>query len=672
MKVIFSLYVVLIIFVGSTALAQQSPADSLIQLLTKPMPDTSRVLLLDQVGRTLMYSKPLIAMKYAKEGLALSEKLNYDKGKARILNRLGSILRITGNYPSALEMHLNSLKIAERNHDLEGMAKTLNNIGVLYSGQKDSKKAIEYYLKTKAIAEQINDQSLIQISLANIGVDYDKLNQLDSARIYTKKSYEMGLKLKSNNINILLGNLGDIYYRMKMYPLSLEFYRLSLPYSKAVDDMDTFSQTYLGLAKTFRKMNALDSCLYYAKKSLKVGQEVNNPHYIFEAGMILSELYETKDEKQSYRYFKTAIAAKDSMFSQEEVKQVQKLSFNEQLRRQELINAKKEYQNRLQLYIVSGILGIIVLLALILYRNNRHKQKANAQLLAQKDEIDHQRDKAEKALSELTATQAQLIQKEKLASLGELTAGIAHEIQNPLNFVNNFSELSVDLVKDLKVEIEKSDQDKAYIDELFDDLSQNQQKINHHGKRASSIVSGMLEHSRTSTGERRMTDINKLADEYLRLSYHGMRAKYKDFNADYELITDESLQLVNVVPQDIGRVLLNLINNAFWAINVGEVRPAVELLADVKKVIVSTAFSPPYGGGLGGVEIRIKDNGTGIPADILPKIFQPFFTTKPTGEGTGLGLSLAYGIITKGHGGTLEVESVEGEGTTFVVKLPIS
>ncbi|MFN8355027.1 MAG: ATP-binding protein [Spirosomataceae bacterium] len=272
--------------------------------------------------------------------------------------------------------------------------------------------------------------------------------------------------------------------------------------------------------------------------------------------------------------------------------------------------------------------------------------------------------------AELQSTQAQLIQKEKLASLGELTAGIAHEIQNPLNFVNNFSELSVGIAEDLKEELKNSPltpnggiiiEDKAYFSELISDLTQNQEKINHHGKRASSIVKGMLEHSRMSTGERQLTDLNALCDEYLRLSYHGMRAKDKNFNADYELITDPDLPKVNVVPQDIGRVLLNLINNAFYA--------AYESKKSQPKVIVSSASIAQSDGST--VIIRVKDNGTGIPKENLAKIFQPFFTTKPTGEGTGLGLSLAYDIITKGHGGTIEVESVESEGTTFMVYLSI-
>ncbi|MCA0230532.1 MAG: histidine kinase [Bacteroidetes bacterium] len=272
----------------------------------------------------------------------------------------------------------------------------------------------------------------------------------------------------------------------------------------------------------------------------------------------------------------------------------------------------------------------------------------------------------EQSLEELKAAQNQLIQKEKMASLGELTAGIAHEIQNPLNFVNNFAELSVELIDELKEE--------THIEgvgaEILADISQNLGKINHHGKRASSIVKGMLEHSRMGTGERQPTDINALCDEYLRLSFHGMRAKDKAFNADFQIHLDPTLSKINVVPQDLGRVLLNLFNNAFYAVNQ---RNTVETLHATS--LQPAGFKPTVSVQTkrlaNAVEIQVSDNGGGIPNDILPKIFQPFFTTKPTGEGTGLGLSLSYDIITKGHDGTLAVESVEGQGTTFIVTIPI-
>ncbi len=265
-----------------------------------------------------------------------------------------------------------------------------------------------------------------------------------------------------------------------------------------------------------------------------------------------------------------------------------------------------------------------------------------------------------RSMNELKAAQAQLVHAEKMASLGELTAGIAHEIQNPLNFVNNFSEVSVDLVDELHEEMEKGDAEE--VKAIADDLKQNLEKIVHHGKRASGIVRGMLEHSRAGSGEKVPTDINLLADEYLRLAYHGLRAKDQSFNADFRLDQDEDLPKATVVPQDIGRVMLNLINNAFYAVEKkskkenGDYRPTV---------IVSTCYAGDE------IEIRVKDNGDGIPDEIREKIFQPFFTTKPTGEGTGLGLSLSYDIITKGHGGKLDLETNEGRGTTFIISLPV-
>lgn len=267
------------------------------------------------------------------------------------------------------------------------------------------------------------------------------------------------------------------------------------------------------------------------------------------------------------------------------------------------------------------------------------------------------------SLEELKAAQDQLVQKEKLASLGELTAGIAHEIQNPLNFVNNFAEVSTELVTELKEGpfLQLPDSEKDYADEIMQDLTQNLEKITHHGKRADSIVKGMLAHSRASSGQKQPTQLNNLVDEYLRIAYHGLRAKDKSFNADLVLSLDERIGLVNLVSQDIGRVLLNLFNNAFYAVQERQ----QQLPTGYKPTLrVQTSADADH------ITISVQDNGTGIPEPLLAKIFQPFFTTKPTGQGTGLGLSLSYDIITKGHGGKLTVQAVENEGTEFIIQLP--
>jgi two-component system NtrC family sensor kinase len=251
------------------------------------------------------------------------------------------------------------------------------------------------------------------------------------------------------------------------------------------------------------------------------------------------------------------------------------------------------------------------------------------------------------------------VQSEKMASLGELTAGIAHEIQNPLNFVNNFSEVSNELIEEMKTELQAGNLKDAA--ELAESIKQNLEKITHHGKRADGIVKGMLQHSRAGSGQKEPTDLNFLCDEYLRLAYHGYRAKEKSFNAKFESDFDPSLPKVSVVGQDIGRVILNLINNAFYAVT--EMKRQNDNGYDPKVSVITKNLS-------GKVEIRVKDNGIGISEKVLEKIFQPFFTTKPTGQGTGLGLSLSYDII-KAHGGTLEVNSKQGEGSEFIIQLPV-
>ena len=299
-----------------------------------------------------------------------------------------------------------------------------------------------------------------------------------------------------------------------------------------------------------------------------------------------------------------------------------------------------------------GGLAVFSIIAFILFRNNRQKQKANKVL--------------ETTLTNLKSTQSQLIQSEKMASLGELTAGIAHEIQNPLNFVNNFSEVNKELIDELNAERLKpnAERNEQLENEILNDIKANEEKINHHGKRADAIVKGMLQHSSSGNGKKEPTDINKLADEYLRLAYHGLRAKDKSFNATMITDYDETIGKINIIPQDIGRVILNLITNAFYVVN--EKKTLRQAQGDNSYEPTVSVSTKKVGDK---VEIKVTDNGNGIPQKILDKIFQPFFTTKPTGQGTGLGLSLSYDIV-KAHGGELKVETKEGEGSEFIIHLP--
>jgi signal transduction histidine kinase len=356
----------------------------------------------------------------------------------------------------------------------------------------------------------------------------------------------------------------------------------------------------------------------------------------------------------------------------------------------------RNFHNRWNNYFENAeMLSVIWLLAILFsqYRQNKAAEKERLkrqkedeinraiairkveleELVAERTvELTKQKDELEQTLEELRATQAQLIQSEKMASLGELTAGIAHEIQNPLNFVNNFSEVSRELLDEMKDELAKGNPEEAA--EIANDIQQNLEKIIHHGKRADGIVKGMLQHSRSSSGIKEPADINALADEYLRLAYHGLRAKDKTFNATLRTDFDENLGNIDIVPQEIGRVILNLLTNAFYSIS--EKKKLMEKNAGTEASLPDT---PPYNPtvlistkDLGGkVEIRVSDNGNGIPPEVVDKIFQPFFTTKPTGKGTGLGLSMSYEIVTKAHGGELKVQNNEGEGATFIIILPV-
>jgi signal transduction histidine kinase len=338
----------------------------------------------------------------------------------------------------------------------------------------------------------------------------------------------------------------------------------------------------------------------------------------------------------------------DSLFGPEKIHRLQLLAINEQQRQQETRQERESLKNRIRINILLSAVGVFLLLAIIFYRNNRHKQKANKVL---KD-----------TLGNLRSTQSQLIQSEKMASLGELTAGIAHEIQNPLNFVNNFSDVNTELVDEAKLEMDKGNVDE--VKAILNDIKDNEEKINHHGKRADAIVKGMLQHSRASSGQKELIDINALAGEYLRLAYHGLKAKDKSFSAATRTDFNNSIGKINVVPQEIGRVILNLINNAFYAVDEKKKYTLTNSVQNGYEPTVSVSTKRNNGK----VEIKVSDNGNGIPQKVLDKIFQPFFTTKPTGQGTGLGLSLSYDIV-KAHGGELKVETKEGEGSVFIIQL---
>ncbi|MFI5153643.1 MAG: sensor histidine kinase, partial [Chitinophagales bacterium] len=399
----------------------------------------------------------------------------------------------------------------------------------------------------------------------------------------------------------------------------------------------------------------------YANKALANSQRSNFLHYELGAAKILGQNYTSLHQSDSVvKFLRMTISTNDSIFNQSKLRQFQFVGFSEEQRQKEIEAAKEKFRNQVRFYSLMAALAVFLIIAAILYRNNRQKQKANLLLNSQKLEI-------ESTLSSLKATQKQLIQSEEMASLGEMTAGVAHEIQNPLNFVNNFSELNTELIVEMENEIRNGRAGEAL--DLAASIRQNMEKINQHGKRADGIVKGMLQHSRVSSGQKEPVELNAFVDEYFRLSYHGMRAKDprdlagKSFSCETRTDFDPSIGKINIVPEAIGRALLNLFNNAFYSVSEkkrksdGSFQPVV---------LVKTMKSGKN------IEITVKDNGIGIPEKNIDKIYQPFFTTKPAGQGTGLGLSLAYDIIVSEHGGELTVNSAEGEFAEFNIRLPLA
>jgi two-component system, NtrC family, sensor kinase len=642
-----SIFIVITLLLSiSNADAQRKIVDSLLRLLPIAKHDTDKFLILSGLVDPYKNVNVDSGVYYAQQALLLSKKIDEIDLEGWALDNYGYALFNAGNYPDALEAHLKALKQFQKNDDTAGIAEANLHIGFVYRNMDEYRKAIDYFSKYKLIADYYNDDLMRGTFFIEAGKAYEQLNFLDTALLYHKQGYALALNIFAPfGLGGILCNLGTIYSKMGSNDSALGNFRLSLSQSLQRNDFKTLARCYNEMAKHFYKNKQSDSAIFYSKKAMLINQQHLFTVQTLASGTLLTDIYKDENKYDSaFKYQQIMLTAKDSLMGKDKTNRIQTLTFNEQLKEQEIIREREQLQNKIKIYALLSASFVLLLIAFILYRNNKQKQRAKI--------------KIEEAYNELKSTQAQLIQREKMASLGELTAGIAHEIQNPLNFVNNFSEVNNELISELVDEVEKGNTEE--VKAIATDIKQNLEKINHHGRRADAIVKGMLQHSRTSTGQKEPTDINALADEYLRLAYHGLRAKDKFFNATLQTDFDESIGKINIVPQEIGRVLLNLFNNAFYAVNEKKkLQPA-----DYEPTVsVSTKKLNDK------IEISVKDNGKGIPQKILDKIFQPFFTTKPTGEGTGLGLSLSYDII-KAHGGELKVETKEGKGSEFIIQLP--
>jgi signal transduction histidine kinase len=633
--------------------AQNVETDSLKRQLAVEKDQKKRVNILESLSYAYLSSYPDTALQYAMQGLELAKNIKFRKGEAICTNAIGSVYFHTGDNPRALEMYLQYLRLKEELKDYDNIAVAYFNIGSVYTEEEDYRHALEYFFRARREDQKATDTSAILYDDYSIAAVYQNLEKFDSALYYNNHAHQLAIYLDDKNMmGAVLNRYGEIYFASKDTARAARYYRQSVTHAEIVKDYEVVSSDYHGLAKIYKQQGMLDSSIYYAREAFNIAY--NAPFFkpALQTSAFLSDLFKSKNRYDSaFHYQQLSIEIKDSLFNIEQVKKVQNLRFQEEQRQQSVAAEKTKYRNTIKLFLTIAISIIILIIAIVLWRNNKEKHKANLLLTEQKNKV-------ESTLTELKDTQTQLIQSAKMASLGDLTAGIAHEIQNPLNFVNNFSEVNNELIEEVKSQ--KSKLKTEELDQLLNDIFQNNNKISFHGKRADAIVKAMLQHSRTSSAQKELTDINKLADEYLRLTYHGLRAKEKGFKATLHTHFDSSIGKINVMPQDIGRVFFNLLNNSFYAVNE---KARQNIPGYEPTVVVSTKKSGNV------IEIKVKDNGTGISEKILDKIFQPFFTTKPTGRGTGLGLSLAYDIV-KAHGGEIKVETKEGEGSEFAIELP--
>jgi two-component system, NtrC family, sensor kinase len=671
--------------------------------------DTAWLNAINMLAFTYAEKNPDSALLLLKNHVQLCREADYPTGEAAAHINAGVTYYNKGDYPASIERLNLAMELCKK-HKLSGLLpKVLNNLGLTAAAQGNFSKALQYYYDALAAAAAVKDQFTAGSIYNNIAIVNYYQNKPEEAELNYKKFLDVSIQLHdTDGIVIANNNIGEVYLDKNDYVQAKQYFttaltnaalagkkrslisankNLGLLYFKA-DSLELAARYFkhaadlafeagykpsaciavTGLAKTLHKQGRLTEALTYANHALVMAEEMGQPQLMRDANEVLATIYESRgDALQALKHFRFFKQYADSLRNSEAERMNERLKAEFDFSKKELEFERKTLQQRWIIFSAFAAFITALLVIFLVYRSRQKEKRANKILHQTNIAIEEQKSIAEKALEQLKAAQKQLVQAEKMASLGELTAGIAHEIQNPLNFVNNFSEVSGELTRELVDEVEKGNTDE--VKAIAGDLVQNLEKINHHGQRAADIVKGMLQHSRSSSGVKEPTDINALCDEYLRLAYHGLRAKDKTFNARFTTDLDTSIQKINVVPQDIGRVILNLINNAFYAVSERKRTEGEELKAEGKTYEPTVSIHTKKLGDK--IEIRVADNGTGIPQKVIDKIFQPFFTTKPTGQGTGLGLSLSYDIV-KVHGGELKVETKEGEGTTFIINFPNS
>jgi len=672
--------IVLLALIPAFGLAQRNTIDSLHKALKNARTDSDRYFATLRIGRAIEENNRDTSLYYNDLAFHIAKKSNKALAEASALVGKGYSLMHLGRYAESLQCLQQALDLAEdggnektnwytsyryKNYGIKKLITLHENrlsiltdthffLALLMGATNNVDKKIIQLNTTKRFAAETGYE--VMVGFANMHLGYIYLDrhridtalelELNAARIFSQnEKWDYSSKSFHGGVYRTLGN---IYLEKGNKELAVQYFHKALNAGLEQNNLALIAGCYHDLTRYYIAAEQMDSSLYYAKKHLEILHSMRSED-LGDAYEYLYHSYRLQGYTDSaYKYQGLALMAKDSSYEVtiESLADFQKLSFGAQLRAQELEKEKAAIQTKIRTYVLIAGIGVFMLLAGIFYWNNRQKQKANKVL--------------ETTLTHLKATQTQLIQSEKMASLGELTAGIAHEIQNPLNFVNNFSDVNTELIGEMKQEIDKGDLDE--IKAIATDIEENSKKINQHGKRAAAIVNGMLQHCKSGSGTKEPTNINALAGECMHLAYHGLRAKDKSFNAELVTHFDETLPPINVIPQDIVRVMINLFNNAFYAVNQKAKHSGEGYIPEVSVTTLSKKD---------GVIIRVKDNGIGIPEAIKDKIMQPFFTTKPTGEGTGLGLSLTYDMVVNGHGGVLTVDTKENKYSIFTIQLPL-
>ncbi|WP_198672947.1 tetratricopeptide repeat protein [Algoriphagus litoralis] len=605
------------------------------------------------------------SLSYYQDALQIAESLPEQQLVPGILNNIGLVNYNLGNYAEALSKFYEAIIGAENSGNLYVKAAALNNIASIYFEQEKLEEAKTKYREMLEIYRKLENQGRMILAYNNIGDVELKQNRPLEALENLKIGHRSALDLESPEfIEMTARTLAGIYAALDSTDKAELFYKESIAIAEEKGYGVPYAHSLIGLAELYYNLGNYDQAFELANKGLIEAQRMGQPMQLRNANELLAKIHEKEGNfPAALEKFKQFKQFSDSINNTQGRRLATALESEYEFSKKTLELEKSSIRQRWIIFSTGiGLLTFVVILVLV-YQNRNRLNKAYNSLKEKNSEIENKNEVLENTLTQLKSAQQLLIQSEKMASLGELTAGIAHEIQNPLNFVNNFSELSMDMLEDINQEIDKGDLEEAKL--LTAELKGNLSRINNHGKRAGSIVKGMLEHSRKTDGKKELTDLNRLAEECLKISFQVLRTKDKILNAEYYLDLESTLPKAPIVSQDISRVLLNLINNAIFFCtqqkSEAEAKHASEFKPQVK---VSTKRC------LDRILISVHDNGPGIPEQNKDKIFQPFFTTKPAGKGTGLGLSLSYDIV-KAHGGELTVETKVGEGSTFTISLPL-